>query len=113
MIDSLVSVDQPRSADAGSGSACGGGRREGEGINRRAQPCYVAAAMRVSLEVNGAAHELDVREDRMLADVLRDELGLTGTKVACGEGTCGACTVLVDGRAVLGCLTLAAASAGA
>jgi xanthine dehydrogenase YagT iron-sulfur-binding subunit len=69
--------------------------------------------MQVRLTINGQPHELDVAPHRALADVLRDDLALTGTKVACGEGTCGTCTVLLDGRAVLSCLTLAGACDGA
>ena len=69
--------------------------------------------MRVRLTINEHEHELDVDAHRPLADVLRDDLALTGTKVACGEGTCGTCTVLIDDRAVLSCLTLAAACDGA
>jgi aerobic-type carbon monoxide dehydrogenase small subunit (CoxS/CutS family) len=56
--------------------------------------------------VNGEAHELDVPVGRTLAEWLRDDLGLTGTKVACGEGHCGACTVLVGGVPRLSCITL-------
>jgi len=69
--------------------------------------------MQVRLTINGQPHELDVAPHRSLADVLRTDLAMTGTKVACGEGTCGTCTVLLDGRAVLSCLTLASASDGA
>ena len=69
--------------------------------------------MRVEITINGRRHQLDVPGHRSLADVLRDDLGLTGTKTACREGTCGTCTVLVGDRAVLGCLTLAAACDGA
>ena len=69
--------------------------------------------MQVRLTINGQPHELDVAPHRALADVLRENLALTGTKVACGEGTCGTCTVLIDGRAVLSCLTLAGACDGA
>jgi aerobic-type carbon monoxide dehydrogenase small subunit (CoxS/CutS family) len=58
------------------------------------------------LTVNGDAYELDAPVDRTLAETLRDELGLTGTKVACGEGHCGACTVLLDGAPHLSCITL-------
>jgi aerobic-type carbon monoxide dehydrogenase small subunit (CoxS/CutS family) len=65
--------------------------------------------MRVRLHINDRLHELEVEPHRPLADVIRTDAALTGTKVACGEGTCGSCTVLVDGRAVLSCLTLAAA----
>ena len=69
--------------------------------------------MRVRLHINDRLHELEVEPHRPLADVIRTDAALTGTKVACGEGTCGSCTVLVDGHAVLSCLTLAAACHGA
>src|SRR5579871_2009566 len=69
--------------------------------------------MRLRLTINDQLHELDVEPHRALADVIRTDAALTGTKVACGEGTCGTCTVLVDGRPVLSCLTLAAACEGA
>lgn len=68
--------------------------------------------MRVNLSVNGERHELELAPLARLADVLRDELGLVGTKIGCGEGACGACAVLVDGRAVNACLLLAAAAEG-
>jgi xanthine dehydrogenase YagT iron-sulfur-binding subunit len=69
--------------------------------------------MQLRLTINDQRHELDVEPHRPLADVIRTDAALTGTKVACGEGTCGSCTVLVDGRAVLSCLTLAVACDGA
>ena len=59
------------------------------------------------LSVNGQFHDVDVPVGRTLAETLRDDLGLTGTKVACGEGHCGACTVLLDGVSVYSCITLA------
>jgi aerobic-type carbon monoxide dehydrogenase small subunit (CoxS/CutS family) len=58
------------------------------------------------LVVNGELHELRGDGTATLAEALRDELGLTGTKVACAEGHCGACTVLLDGEPVLSCITL-------
>ncbi|HKB52735.1 MAG TPA: (2Fe-2S)-binding protein [Ramlibacter sp.] len=61
--------------------------------------------MKIELEVNGQRHALDVDPGRSLLDVLREELGLTGTKYGCGESECGACTVLLDGRAVHACVT--------
>jgi aerobic-type carbon monoxide dehydrogenase small subunit (CoxS/CutS family) len=61
----------------------------------------------VTLNINGGRYELDVEVGRVLADVLRDDLGLTGTKIACYEGHCGACTVQVDGVPTLSCITLA------
>src|SRR5215213_5142740 len=59
------------------------------------------------LIVNGERHAVELPVGRALADVLRDDLGLTGTKIACYEGHCGACTVLVDGVPTLSCITLA------
>jgi aerobic-type carbon monoxide dehydrogenase small subunit (CoxS/CutS family) len=64
------------------------------------------------LTVNGEAYEVDAAVGRTLAEVLREDLGLTGTKVACGEGHCGACTVQVDGVPVLSCITLVHAVEG-
>lgn len=61
----------------------------------------------VDLRVNGRRHRLMVESRRTLADVLREELGLTGTHLACEHGVCGACTVAIDGRAVRSCLMLA------
>jgi carbon-monoxide dehydrogenase small subunit len=61
----------------------------------------------VRLSVNGVAHELRVPARRLLSDVLRHDLGLTGTHVGCEHGVCGACTVLVDGRPVRSCLMFA------
>ncbi len=59
--------------------------------------------MRLALNVNGTAHDLDVEEDAPLLWVLRDELKLTGTKFGCGVGSCGACTVHINGVAVRSC----------
>lgn len=61
----------------------------------------------IELNVNGEVHEIAVQPWRLLVDVLRDDLRLTGTKRACGQGACGVCTVIMDGRAILSCLTLA------
>ena len=69
--------------------------------------------MRVGITINGRDHTVDVPPHRSLAELLRDGLALTGTKTACGEGTCGSCTVLLDDQPVLSCLTLAAACDGA
>ena len=63
--------------------------------------------MSVDLWINGGRYELDVEVGRSLAETLREELGLTGTKIACNEGHCGACTVQVDGVPTLSCITLA------
>ncbi len=66
----------------------------------------------IELEVNGARHEVAVRPYELLLDVLRETLNLTGTKRGCDMGTCGCCTVLIDGQARLSCLTLALDAAG-
>ena len=64
------------------------------------------------LLVNGTEHRVNVEQGEMLLYVLRDKLGLTGTKYGCGEGECGACTVLIDGEPVKSCRRPAAAAAG-
>ena len=61
----------------------------------------------LELRINGGVYRVDPPVERPLAYVLREEIGLTGTKVACGEGHCGACTVLLDGVPTLSCITLA------
>ena len=66
----------------------------------------------VTLTVNGRHHALALDPRTTLLDALREHLGLTGTKVGCNHGTCGACTVHVDGRRQLACLTLALAAEG-
>lgn len=66
----------------------------------------------VSLVVNGAARRVTVEPRRMLAELLRDDLGLTGTNLGCDTTQCGACTVLVDGRAVKSCSVLALQAEG-
>src|SRR5438067_4912169 len=67
----------------------------------------------VRLIVNGEEHVLDAPIGESLAAVLRDRIGLTGTKIACNEGHCGACTVQVDGIPTLSCITLAHTLSGA
>jgi xanthine dehydrogenase YagT iron-sulfur-binding subunit len=64
-------------------------------------------AVPLELSVNGQVHRLSVEPRVMLADALRERIGLTGTKVVCGRGACGACTVLLDGETVCSCLVLA------
>jgi carbon-monoxide dehydrogenase small subunit len=66
----------------------------------------------IELTVNGRVHKLDVKENDILLDVLRKKLNLTGAKEGCGEGECGACTVIMDGEAVTSCLILAVEADG-
>lgn len=66
----------------------------------------------IEFTVNGRKRKVLVRPKDLLLNVIRDELGLKGTKYGCGTGECGACTVLLDGRPVLSCLTLAVAADG-
>jgi carbon-monoxide dehydrogenase small subunit len=72
-----------------------------------------AATVALSFTVNGRKHQVRVPPMKRLLDVLRDECGLTGTKEGCGEGECGACTVLLDGRSVNSCLVPAIQADGA
>jgi aerobic carbon-monoxide dehydrogenase small subunit len=69
--------------------------------------------MEVTLRVNGTAHVVEVEPRRLLSDVLRHQLGLTGTHVGCEHGVCGCCTVLVDGEPARSCLMLAVTADGA
>jgi xanthine dehydrogenase YagT iron-sulfur-binding subunit len=66
----------------------------------------------LTLDINGTPHALAVEPRVTLLDALREQLHLTGTKKGCDQGQCGACTVLVDGRRVLSCLTLAVQAEG-
>jgi xanthine dehydrogenase YagT iron-sulfur-binding subunit len=63
--------------------------------------------MRISLRINGSTRELDLVPETTLLDAVREHAELTGTKKGCDRGQCGACTVLINGRRVLSCLTLA------
>ncbi len=65
----------------------------------------------MDLIVNSSSHSLNVDHERSLLDVLRNELGLTGSKYGCGEGNCGACTVLIDGEPAQSCITPVTAAA--
>jgi isoquinoline 1-oxidoreductase alpha subunit len=66
----------------------------------------------IALDVNGTRHDVDVSPDMPLLWVLRDTLGMTGTKFGCGLGQCGACTVHLDGNPVRSCVTAVSAAAG-
>ncbi len=64
------------------------------------------------LNVNGQSYPVDIKAHKSLSDVLRDELGLHGVKVSCGEGECGSCTVLMDGEPVTSCIVLGSQAVG-
>ena len=85
------------------------------GRSRAAEPqvsALGADALEVTLRVNGTAHRLTIDPRTTLLDALRERIGLTGTKKGCDMGACGACTVHLNGRRVLSCLTLAAMAEG-
>lgn len=67
---------------------------------------------RIKIKINAKTHELQVKDNELLLELLRDRLGLLGTKYSCLEGECGACTVLLDGRNILSCMFLAAEADG-
>jgi carbon-monoxide dehydrogenase small subunit len=64
--------------------------------------------MSITLKINGKEYQLELKGNETLLEVVRDKLGLTGTKTACDESECGTCTVNINGKAVLSCITLAA-----
>jgi carbon-monoxide dehydrogenase small subunit len=72
----------------------------------------MATTLTVSLDINGQAHSLEIEPQETLLHVLRERLGLTGTKANCEEGECGACTVLLNNRPVNSCLVLAVRAQG-
>jgi isoquinoline 1-oxidoreductase alpha subunit len=77
------------------------------------KPCGESTMSSLILNINGAKMPVDAPGDETLLSVLRNRLALTGTKYGCGEGECGACTVLLDGKAVKSCQTLVSEAAGA
>lgn len=89
----VTSASMPEGASA-QASAAGGGLERGD-------------TARISLRVNGAARDLDIDPRTTLLDALREHLQLTGSKKGCDHGQCGACTVMVEGRRIYSCLTLA------
>ena len=95
---------------AGAAGGRGRGRaagRQPDDVSARPPGGHPGGDVRcLSSQVNGAVLEADPPVGRTLAETLRDDLGLTGTKIACGEGHCGACTVQLDGVPVLSCITL-------
>lgn len=66
----------------------------------------------INLRVNGSEYSIEINEDQRLIDILRDKLRLTGTKEGCGEGECGACTVIMEGKTVNSCMVMAFQAAG-
>jgi carbon-monoxide dehydrogenase small subunit len=74
----------------------------GEGRRRKKMKKHT-----LDLTINGEPYELLVAPNELLVNVIRETVGMTGTKYACGTGQCGACTVVVNGEPILGCLTLA------
>ena len=98
--------------------AAGSGQRRCRRLRHPPLPCAAHAGagaggagrntMKLTFILNGNETHIDTREDRRVVDLLREDLGLTGTKEGCGTGECGACTILVDGESRLSCLMVAA-----
>jgi xanthine dehydrogenase YagT iron-sulfur-binding subunit len=111
-------LDVSRRRFLGGSAAAVGGLAATSQVARAAAPDAAAAPARTPemvdlvLEVNGQRHALTVEPRTSLLDALREELRLTGTKKGCDRGSCGACTVHVDGRRINSCLTLAARCQG-
>jgi carbon-monoxide dehydrogenase small subunit/isoquinoline 1-oxidoreductase alpha subunit/xanthine dehydrogenase YagT iron-sulfur-binding subunit len=92
----MTMTDEPQAAGAGTAP----------------RPVDAEGKLTLTLRVNGRDHVVRARPHHTLLDVLRNELGLTGPREGCGVGMCGACTVLVDGRPISGCLLLAPLAEG-
>jgi xanthine dehydrogenase YagT iron-sulfur-binding subunit len=86
--------------------------RVGPAGSTKAPPPLGPGPVPLELQVNGELHSLSVEPRVVLAEALRERLGLTGTKIVCGRGACGACTVLVNGETVCSCLVLAVEARG-
>ena len=108
--DSRSGINVNRRTFMGTMACAGAGMSLGA-LAQSTPPVVTAPAkarhVTITLHVNGVAHELDLEPRVTLLDALRDRVGLHGTKKGCDRGQCGACTVLVDGRRVNSCLTLA------
>ena len=100
----LVVAGVPR-LGAVEGEGEGVGESEGEGVSSQELQAVPQTAIRVT--VNGTEHRMEVEDRWTLNELLRDHLGLTGSKIGCNRGECGACTVLLDGEPVYSCSTLA------
>ena len=87
-------------------------RAHGEAVPQAETPSDSDALLNVKLRINGRDHRLALDERTTLLDAIREHVGLTGTKKGCDHGQCGGCTVLVDDRRVLSCLSLAAMNEG-
>lgn len=89
------------------------GPRSKKRAARAGTSCAGTERVQISLVVNGQPHHASVKPNTTLLDVLRGHLGLKGTNKGCGTGDCGACTVIMDGRAVNSCIILAITASGA
>ena len=89
------------------GSGAAGAAAVGMNLRLEAAPTAPNPTTKVALKINGRDHRLDLDPRTTLLDALREHLNLTGTKKGCDHGQCGACTVIVDGRRINSCLTLA------
>ena len=102
-------------ASAAAGGAVAAGpfvsEAEAQSVAQASKPA-AGASMNVLLRVNGAEHQVMIDPRTTLLDTLRERLHLTGTKKGCDQGQCGACTVIVDGRRITSCLTLAVMQQG-
>lgn len=102
-----VPISRREFLQSGTVAACALGATA-EAAAAAAEPASAATRARVRIKVNGTMHAADLESRVTLLDYLHDRLGLTGTRRGCNEGACGACTVLIDGKRMNACLTLAA-----